>query len=155
MMIDTSNGFSRYNEMDANNLFIDNDLARRWHKENRLMTTVYMYDKSDLIGWAAIQYMDTPKDYAKYGKVNAGYIGVFVKPEYRSSGIATQLLAKLKNSIDISGRTPIGKYMDKYKKRPDMWNIIIQHMGRISGMVHKVFSDINPYGDPKYSFVEK
>ena len=148
----TGKGFYRYDEMDENNLFIERDLARRWHKENQLMTVVYAYDGLRMIGWAAVKYEPVKKNSEVYGIADVGYIGVFVDPEYRGKGVAKQLLMYLKKSIDYTTKTPVGKHLKKINRDKDRVTLVITHASRIEKMVKEIFNDKTIYDDPQYRF---
>lgn len=151
-MNDFGKGFSKYDEMVENNLFIEKSGAKRWHERKNLMTTIYLYDGIKMIGWAALNYgSNNLRDAKMYGNVLLGTMSAFVDPSYRSKGLARQLLKQVKVNIDLK-KTPIGKTLTKMDKTYNRVKVTIKYQDRLEKHVKDVFNDMNIWDEPQYEY---
>jgi GNAT superfamily N-acetyltransferase len=149
-VVETSNGFNRYDEIMDNKLYIENDAIHRYHKNKNLMTVVYLYDGDELIGFTLVNYdsEQIPRDAHKYGVIPMGQVGVFVSPKYRNNKLGQQLLTKLKENL-VSKKSPQYKYIKKHKIGFPTYQLTMNK--RLESLAKRVFNDTDD-GDPIYTF---
>jgi len=148
-VVDTSKGFSRYQEMVDNDLFIPNSGAKTYHKNKDLITTVYLYRNDKMIGWSMLRHSKVINKQSKiYGNIDVGQIGVFVDPKYRNDKIGQQLLTKLKHNMVVP-ESASNKYTEKHNMRYPTYTISLNK--RLDTLAKRVFNDTDD-GDPVYKF---